>query len=213
MKVVHVVSRISEEAAGPTYCVNRLCDSLDKSEVSVALQVLGRPREVGPRRSYRVDAYKDWTFPKGLGVSPEMHRKLRYEATRADIIHNHLLWMMPNYYAGRVVKNRKALLVTSPHGALAPWAWRHSRWKKAIFWHLGQKHALLNAACLHATSEGECADIRRMGFRMPVAIIPYGVDMPKCTVRSHYPDRRKRLLFLGRIHPVKGIDMLLRVCG
>lgn len=211
MRVAQVVSSIKEEAAGPTYCVNRLCEELAKLEVNVVMHVLGRPGDVCLPRDFEIQAHENWTFPRGLGISPGMLRKLRKEALEVDIIHNHLLWMMPNYYAGRVARNSKALLVTSPHGALAPWAWQRSRWKKAAFWHLGQKDVLLNAACLHATSEGEFHDIRRMGFTAPVALIPYGVDVPEQIIRSIKPDRKKRLLFLGRIHPVKGIDLLLRV--
>jgi len=46
-----------------------------------------------------------------------------------------------------------------------------------------------------------------MGFRQPVAIIPNGIDVPEFVQQNHCDFRT--LLFLGRIHPVKGVDILL----
>lgn len=211
VKVVQIVSTIEREAAGPTYSVRKMCEALAESNVDVTLHVLAKTKQTGQHRRYNVEAHQAWSFPGALGISPGMRRRLKIEAQVADIFHNNLLWMMPNYYAGTIVHQRKARLITSPRGALAPWAWQRSRWKKAIFWHLGQKDALLNAACLHATAQNEYQDIRRMGFNTPVALIPNGVDIPEYVVRSARNGQKKRLLFLGRIHPVKGVDMLLRV--
>ena len=210
MKIVQVVSSIEEQAAGPTYSVMSTCEALARGGADVALHVLGKSNAQVVQRGYRLEAHTAWPIPKALGISPMMYGGLRRECEQADIIHNNLLWMMPNYYAGRLARGAKARLVTSPRGTLASWAWQRSRWKKAVFWHLGQKDVLHNAACLHATSEGECQDIRRMGFRTPVALIPNGIDIPERMDRAPLYGRRKRLLFLGRIHPVKGIDLLLR---
>jgi glycosyltransferase involved in cell wall biosynthesis len=70
-----------------------------------------------------------------------------------------------------------------------------------------QKPALTATACFHATAESEYEDIRRMGFRQPVAIIPNGVDIPPFAPKQGGISRT--LLFLGRVHPSKGLDMLL----
>jgi glycosyltransferase involved in cell wall biosynthesis len=70
-----------------------------------------------------------------------------------------------------------------------------------------QKPALRSVCLFHATAESEYLDIRRVGFRQPVAIIPNGIDIPTLLPRS--PSESRKLLFLGRIHPNKGLDMLL----
>src|SRR5690606_8298892 len=87
-------------------------------------------------------------------------------------------------------------------------AMQRSRAVKFLFWHSLQKQALSHAMLFHATAENEYLDIRRMGYRQPVAIIPNGIDIP--TVARSNRGREKTLLFLGRIHPVKGVDLLLR---
>jgi glycosyltransferase involved in cell wall biosynthesis len=76
-------------------------------------------------------------------------------------------------------------------------------------WLLGQGRAVRRSHCFHATAESEYRDIRAAGLRGPVAIIPNGVDLGPGRAADASPDRRRRLLFLGRLHPVKGVDLLL----
>jgi len=124
-----------------------------------------------------------------------------------DIVHNHGLWMMPNVYAGLAARAARRPIVVSPRGTLSAWAFGSGSLGKRAFWPMVQRPALRATACFHATAESECEDIRRLGFRQPVAVIPNGIDVPALPpkVTSH----TRTLLFLGRIHPKKGLDMLL----
>lgn len=207
MRVIHVVPAITEEAAGPSYSVPRLCESLIGTGVDVQLAALD-----WAAMSVCLPYLK--TFPLGLGprrlgVSPKMRRWLKQEVRsgRVEIIHNHSLWMMPNVYPGNAVRDSRCRLVVSPRGTLSAWALGRNALQKKIFWHVLQAPALRAAACFHATAESEYEDIRRLGFRQPVCIIPNGIDVPPLKKASN--SGRRQLLFLGRIHPIKGIDMLL----
>jgi len=208
MRVIHVVPAITEEAAGPSYAVPRLCESLIGRGVDVQLAALDwAPMPVS------LPYLK--TFPLGLGprrlgVSPRMRRWLEEEAAsgQVDLIHNHSLWMMPNVYPGRASRRGRCPLVVSPRGTLSAWALGRSALRKRIFWRILQAPALRAAACFHATAESEYKDIRRLGFRQPVCILPNGIDLPPFAEKPE--TGRRILLFLGRIHPVKGVDLLLR---
>jgi glycosyltransferase involved in cell wall biosynthesis len=118
------------------------------------------------------------------------------------------MWQMNAVYPGWAAKGRKAKLVVSPRGAFSTWAMNHGSRFKRIFWPLIQHPALVQASCFHATAESECEDIRRLGFKQPVAIIPNGIDVPEFAQKK--PCDLRTLLFLGRIHPKKGLDVLLR---
>jgi glycosyltransferase involved in cell wall biosynthesis len=83
----------------------------------------------------------------------------------------------------------------------------HGSKVKRVFWPLVQRPALESVTCWHATSESEYQEIRALGFRQPVAVIPNGIDVPELGEKR--PRRTRTLLFLGRIHPKKGLDMLL----
>jgi glycosyltransferase involved in cell wall biosynthesis len=92
---------------------------------------------------------------------------------------------------------------------LAPWALHHRRWKKRIAWWLYQRRILAGAALLHATSMAERRDIRAAGLRNPIAVIPNAVDIPASLPERKRVSPNRRVLFLGRLHPVKGLDNLL----
>lgn len=97
----------------------------------------------------------------------------------------------------------------SPHGMLDPWALKFSRWKKRAVMAISErKH--LDGAIIHALSFAELDAIRALGIVSPVAVIPNGVD-PAPAAALPPPDwmDRPTLLFLGRLHPKKGIAQLI----
>jgi glycosyltransferase involved in cell wall biosynthesis len=207
MRIIHSVPSISQQAMGPSYAVVRLCESLLKEEHDVVLSVL----DDSPNASFPhfVKIFPVGAGPGKLGRSPAMFRWLAQEARshNVDILHNHSLWMMPNVYPGIVARRYHIPLVVSPRGTLSPWAKASGSFVKRFFWPLVQRPAISVAACFHATAESEYEDIRRLGFRQPVAIIPNGIDVPDLLPKREAPLRT--LLFLSRINPKKGLDLLL----
>lgn len=204
MNITHIVPHISAEAAGPSYSVPRLCESLAARGHAVTLACLGTGRDMP---GVHLDLHPSWPIVRRFAISPAHARAQRTAAGGADIVHNHSLWSMVNVAAGIVVPGHRAKLVTSPRGTLSDWAMRRSSWIKRLVWPL-QKCALSRANLLHATSEQEFRDIRARGFMAPVAIIPNGIDLPELTPRT--PNRNARtLLFLSRIHPIKSVETLL----
>jgi len=206
-KVVHVVPSIADEASGPSYSVVSLCNSLIFEGGNVELAALEwLPVDKYPEYAH---IFKLGIGPRMLGLSPGMYRWLK-EQTRNDrinIVHNHGTWIMPGVYSGWATKNSNCRLIYSPRGSLSKWALGHSAFQKKIFWALLQEPALRHASCIHATAESEYEEIRSVGFQQPVCIIPNGIDIPKEIKRNKRT--RRKLLFIGRIHPVKGVDILL----
>jgi glycosyltransferase involved in cell wall biosynthesis len=120
-----------------------------------------------------------------------------------------------------MARRKKVPHVIGPCGLLGPIALQRSKWKKEIVRFLFQDRALHDADCLLANSEEEYHDIRAFGLENPVAVIPNpvpgpdGIENPvtatdfleKFSLRSD----KKRLVFLGRIHPTKGVRRLTKV--
>lgn len=203
----------STEAAGPSYTVPRLCMSLAQVAVQTDLLAIGDEMDVYDRGFRHARFAPDWAavpVANALRTSRRLRHELGRLSTAADVVHNHGLWLMPNVHSGwAAVKARKPLIV-APRGMLGPAALRFSRYKKRLFWHALQRHVVQSAACLHATSEQECVDIRAAGLRNPVAIVPNGVDLPNVSTRVDHGDRMRTALYLGRLHPKKGLDLLIR---
>lgn len=208
IRAIHVVPSVSNEASGPSYSVVRLCQSLIAHGEEVTLATLDSPGLAATLPFLK-------TFPLGLGPrrlgrSPAMSRWLagRARSHSVDLLHNHSIWMMPNVYPGRVAKRNGVRFVVSPRGTLSSVAMRIGSPVKRVFWPLLQRPSLAATSCFHATSFSEYEDIRRTGFHHPVTIIPNGIDVPDFPSKS--AARLRTLLFLGRVHPSKGLEVLLR---
>ena len=205
--MIHVVPTVSQEADGVANVVWNLCESMIATDIDLRLAAL---------EWAKLSAHPDYlkVFPLGwgpsrLGVSPLMQSWLKAEvgSGTVDVIHSHGMWMMPNVYAGNVCINTSCRLMFSPHGTMSAWALGRSAFLKQVFWKLLQGPAARVADCFHATAESEYADIRRLGFKQPVCIISNGVNLQ--LLEQKQTAGRRQLLFLGRIHPIKGIDNLL----
>lgn len=204
-----MIPHMDEEAAGPTQSVVRLCEALAAQGHGVQLHTMAAKN---PPRGVELVVHEEWRPLGRFGFSPALVRSLRAASGGTDILHNHSLWSFPNMAAGLAAQRGAAILVTSPRGTLAPAARARSALKKAIFKPL-QWRAITRAACLHATSEMEYADIREYGLKHPVAVIPNGIDIPELGQNpegGNSASRPRRLLFLGRLHPIKGIELLLQ---
>ena len=207
MRCVHLTSSVAEEASGPTYSVVRLSESIIANNVDVRLLSLSS----SPNSSSLpyLNLFPPGFGPHRLGRSPAMFNWLKRQATelQINILHSHSMWMMPNVYPGWISKIYGIPYVHSPRGTLSEWAFNFGSPVKKLFWPLIQKPSLESVNCFHATAYTEYEDIRRLGFSQPVAIIPNGIDMPP-PLPKFYSSQRT-LLFLGRVHPKKGLDLLL----
>lgn len=204
IRITHVIPRIDQEAAGPSYSVPRLCQALAARGNDVELCCIAARGEIP---GVRLDIHREWPLLRRFAISASLAWALRHTALEVDIVHNHSLWSMANVACGLIVPTRQAKLVTSPRGTLAPWALNRNRHLKLLLKPL-QWRALERADLLHATSEMELADIRELKLRVPVALVPNGIDIPLLDELKASPDGQT-LLFLSRIHPKKGIDRLL----
>ena len=205
MRLVHVIPNISNEASGPSYSVPRLCEALARLGHEVELSCLAAGRDVP---GVTIDVHSQWPILSRFAISPRHSKALQQKAGHADVIHNHSLWSMINVASGYVVPGRKAKLVTSPRVTLSEWALGRSPVLKKLLWPL-QKRVFSRADLVHATSDVEYQQIRSHGFASPVTIIPNGIDLPQL-VEPPRKGEARTLLFLGRVHPTKGIDQLLR---
>ena len=147
-------------------------------------------------------------WPGGFGYAPDLRRALA--SGGHELVHLHGLWLYASIAAAGWARRLRRPLVVSPHGMLEPWALNHSAWKKALAMTLFERRNLQGASCIHALNAAEAAAVRRLRLTAPVAVIPNGVDLPDSLGPCDRPsflagDDRRVLLFLGRLHPKKGV--------
>jgi glycosyltransferase involved in cell wall biosynthesis len=103
---------------------------------------------------------------------------------------------------------KKIPYIISTRGMLEPWIMDHNSWKKKIGMFLYQKKAIQRAAHIHATALMEANHIKELGFKNPITVIPNGIDLSDIKeTKENYGTRK--MVFLSRIHPKKGIELLL----
>ncbi len=215
IRVTHAIAGLAKGDGGPSYSVPALAGALARTGASVRLRTI----EVSDPLQRQADGAEWFAHPiagsflaRTLRISPDLERAMTADAFAGAILHSHGLWLMPNLYAARVKRRSegRVMLVHSIRGMLGPGALRISAWKKRPFWWLLQRSAVEAADCLHATAVSEYEEIRAAGLKNPVAVIPNGIELPNLTPRAQPLTAGREVLSLGRIHPKKGLDRLVR---
>jgi glycosyltransferase involved in cell wall biosynthesis len=220
MKICFMTSSLSRNAGGLQQSVRGLAHASFSPLHDV--YVIGvrdqhTDADIAAWQPIRVDAFPV-IGPERFSFAPGLSGKL--EETNPDILQLHGLWRYPSLVAKRWHRRTGKPYIVHPHGMLDPWAVRNSHWKKSLAAMLYEKSLLHNAACIRALCKSEAESIRKFGLRNPICIIPNGMDLPENGKRK--PDignvswagltkpGQKVLLYLGRIHPKKGLANLLR---
>lgn len=137
--------------------------------------------------------------------------------SRADVVHIHGLWNLNAAIAGGIARSQGVPYIITPHGMLDRWARARSRFKKLVYGYLIERRNLRQAARIHFLNVEECAEAQSLGEPLKTFVLPNGVFAdrfdslpPKTTLSKSYPELEGKVvvLFLGRLHPKKGFDLL-----
>ena len=121
-----------------------------------------------------------------------------------QLLHDNGVWLPTNHAVAATARYFRLPFIVSPRGMLEPWSLGYRAVKKRVAWLLYQRRDLAAATVLHATSEMEAENLRALGLRQPIAVIPNGVELP-VSVRRESSGGERTALFLSRIHPKKGL--------
>ena len=131
------------------------------------------------------------------------------EGSHGCVFHDHGQWMAVNRASYLAARKLAAPRVVSPHGMLMPWSMNHNRWKKRLAWAAYARRHVASADAIVVAGESEAAGLHKLGIDRPTHVIPFGIDVPP--EKPPTTVRLRQVLFLGRLHRVKGILMLLEV--
>lgn len=210
-RVAMLTGSLSPRAGGMFYSARIPANIMARQGRSPHVLGLADPDLAAHRDRWHVEALSAFEpkGPGGFGAVPALRRAL--EAIRPDVLHARGIWLPTSFAAWRWRRRHRIPLVISTHGMLDPKALRLSAGKKRIIAAAFERANMQRASVMHALNRSEADAMRAYGLRTPIAIIPNGVDLmplPEAGVRGH--GARKTMLFLGRIHPKKGISELLQ---
>ena len=217
LTVVHIVGSTRADHGGTSRSVPALCEALDAEGVEVhlvtAVPAAPAPDQepIFPNGGVHVHRIEERTrLQRTLRGPMGFYRRLWsvVEEVQPDVIHDHGAWLPSNVVAAWVARRADVPLVVASRGMVTEWSLSHQARKKQVAWHLYQKHVFRQASLFHATAPAEVDDLRALGMTQPIAVVPNGVEIPGTLPNGQTTDG-KRALFLSRVHPKKGLPMLL----
>lgn len=203
MKVIHFIAGIDKKEGGTAEYMRLLGSELKNHiEIIVATGISSNPIEInGVKIKFFETSVSRW-----FSMLKEFRLFLITE--KPDIVHINGIWSPQNWGFQKVAQELGIKVIVSPHGMLEPWIMAQNPWKKKLGLFLYQKKAIQRALYLHATAQMEADSIRALGFKNAINIIPNGIDLTDVKkIKSNYGTRK--MVFLSRIHPKKGIELLL----
>ena len=226
MKILQIVPSISLIYGGPSQMVMGLSAALASQGVEVTILTTDSNGDFGQapldvpldkpvtQDGYQVRYFRCYPFRR-YKFSLDLLRWLWQNAKNYDIAHIHALFSPVTSAAATIARQQKLPYLLRPLGTLDPADLQKKRQLKQIYAALLEKPNLAGAAGIHFTSKQEAKISERFGTHAPDVVIPLGVKppvlSPKGEARRRWgiPDDKPLLLFMSRIDPKKGLDLLI----
>lgn len=210
MNILHTIGSLNAGSGGTSTCTYELVAAMNAKGYPVNLLTL-RPASQ-TERMLGEDAFihalpHDAITP--LAISRNLRRALA--ESDYDLYHTNGLWMDVNNATCTHARKTGKSCIFSLHGMLYPQALAISSWKKKLMLTLGHRRDLEQAACIHVTCKQEMEHCRAFGLKHPIAVIPNPVQIPSYLNKLQKSDDGIfRVGFLGRFHPIKNIEAIIR---
>jgi glycosyltransferase involved in cell wall biosynthesis len=224
MRILHVIADLARERGGPAEACVQLARGL--AELGHQVEVLATDRgeseggtpwwkEIvdGTRLDIRLYPLQ---FPRFFATSFPLARALAKAVPAADVVHLHSLYLFHDLVTGLHCRRFGIPYIVRPHGTLDPYIHRRHRGRKLAVEFLFQNRVLERAAAIHYTTEEEMRLAAPHARNAKGFVVPIGLDLdfyaprPPEAFRARWREigNRRIVLFLGRLHPKKGLDIL-----
>ena len=229
MRILHVIPSYipAYRYGGPVKAVHELAQALTRCgvDVSVFTTNLDWENKLDVPLAQEQDlegvkvTYYPVSFLKAYCYSPGLAGALQRRVSDFDLVHIHSVFLYPTNIAAKWCQKKKIPYIINPFGALDPEMIKlKNAFIKNIYIRIIEQHNIKKAACLHLASVYEEKQFLALGIKAPVAIVPRGINLQDYVWKNQQADNFKEkypqlkgkqiILFLGRIHFKKGLDLL-----
>ncbi len=222
MRILHAISGIDPRNGGPTTALLGLTGAQVRAGMDVRVvatwQDADAHRSAERLRELNVGVRMIGPAHGKLSRHPQIVPTLEEECDGADVVHIHAIWEEIQHQAAHVAQRMRRPYVVTPHGMLDPWNMRKSWLAKQLFLAVRLRRNLENASLVHFTTEIEREWVKRLVLMSPTVVEPLGLDWTEFNdlpergrLRAKYPKLAAKpiILFLGRIHYGKGLELLI----
>jgi poly(glycerol-phosphate) alpha-glucosyltransferase len=222
-RVYHLTENYSPVAnTGPTEVIRQLSQYLVGQGWAATVLTAGAAAALAPDGVDLVEfplvpISNIWRYPRNMAAYLRDHQDdLRNEGA---VFHLHGVWGAPQWLGARIAARRGVPAVLTTYNMLSPWHWNKGRFnylKKLIYWWTVAYPAFRHISVIHAITKREIEYLARLFRGKRLELIPNAVDLEevdRLLARSEKEDALEGegpyLLFLGRLDPQKGVDILL----
>ena len=225
MKILQVIPAVAPRYGGPSQAAIEMCLALQRAGLDIELCTTdadGNGRLVveldKPSLYHGVRTHffrRDWS--EAFKFSRSLQKWLDENVAQYDIVHIHAVFSHATHAAARACQRHQIPYIVRPLGTLEPWSMQQKHLRKALAWHFLFRRELREAAAIHYTTEQE-RELTEQSLHLNKGItIPNGVDEALLAVEPTGKFREQHsipadapvLLCLSRLHPKKGVDLLL----
>jgi glycosyltransferase involved in cell wall biosynthesis len=227
MKILQVVPAIGSTYGGPSIAVLSLSNALGQIGIEVDIvttnvngaQTLEVPLQTWLQgEHYRIQYFPCW-YLQDYKISSAMGNWLADRVCDYDVVNTHAIFSYTTFPAYRACQRHNIPYVMHPHGMLENWALNYKSWKKKPYYNLIEKPAIAQASVIRVLAQSEAESLQYLNLGTPLAHVPNGIcrsDFEKMPDRQEFdrafPETNGKtlILFLGRIDPKKGLDLLAK---
>lgn len=221
MRILHVVESLDPQLGGPSICAPSLaCAQLARGDSPTLLYYASPSAATTAMPSHMaslpgilevklivLDSHNWNERALALRARAWMHRHI----AEYDVVHIHGVWRPILAAAAAIAYEKKVPYVIQPHGMVDPWSMSQKRLKKKLAWQLMWQRIFSRSACVHALNQTEAEGVQNLGANTSLAIVGNGVFRQKLAwleVTQYQANPAPYILFLSRLHPKKGLDIL-----
>ncbi|MEM7725916.1 MAG: hormogonium polysaccharide biosynthesis glycosyltransferase HpsP [Cyanobacteria bacterium P01_A01_bin.45] len=232
MRILQIVPSISLIYGGPSQMILGLAPALAKQRVKVTILTTDsngdrgqKPLDVPLGEPIEQDGYEIIYFRcspfRRYKFSIDLLKWLKQNAKNYDLAHIHALFSPISSFAAATCRRQNLPYILRPLGTLDPADLRKKRQLKRFYINILERHNIAGAAAIHFTSEQEAKVSQRFGVTTRDLVIPLGVNSldikysnpqlegNKLLNQYDIPSDIPLLLFMSRIDPKKGLDILI----
>jgi len=214
LSIMFGVGSLYKRSSGPFLTTLQTAQELRRRGHQVSIIGTKSSQDQGPPADWA--GLQTIAFPKmgpsTLHFAPRAGHWLRRSGLRPDVISLEGVWLHLFGKIAQWAKKQNVPYMITAHGNFNPVALNLSAWKKRIAQYWFASEMLKHASCFHAITEQEYRWIRDYGLRQPVCVVPNGVSIPPVNSAVQISTElrtRRAALFVGRLHHIKGLDLLL----
>lgn len=218
IKVLRIIPTLDKSFGGPTNTILDNSSALIKSGIKVDILTYDKKKNYFVNNRVKIinkgPAIGNYKFSLNL-LFWLIKNKSKY-----DLFIIHGIFQFSTLIARLILKNKYFVFI---HGALDPYFSSEffKCLKKKIYWRLIEKQNLLNAKSIILTNNAEKNQLAHTYVNttgIKKSVVEYGISKPKFNKKrsqekfyNKFPKlkNRKFLLFLGRFHKKKGLDVLI----